>query len=96
MRHALVMHTSDSVATALTPLKNGELITVADQNAGSFQFQVNADIPYGHKFALRKIEKGEPVIKYGEVIGVAKITIENGGYVHVHNVESQRGRGDRG
>ena len=53
------------------------------------------DIPYGHKIALRPIPKGEAVIKYGLSIGSALEGIQPGNHVHVHNVESNRGRGDK-
>ncbi|HEX7475918.1 MAG TPA: UxaA family hydrolase, partial [Dehalococcoidales bacterium] len=53
------------------------------------------DVSAGHKFALRKIKKGVPVIKYGETIGLATTTILLGQHVHVHNVEGTRGRGDK-
>ena len=36
------------------------------------------------------IAKGEPVVKYGEHIGVAGADIRTGEHVHVHNVESHR------
>jgi altronate dehydratase small subunit len=49
----------------------------------------------GHKFALDPIAQGEPVRKYGVVIARAMAPIEAGQHVHVHNVESNRGRGDR-
>ena len=54
-----------------------------------------ADIPYGHKIALVPIAAGEQVIKYGLSIGSASTDIQPGDLVHVHNVESNRGRGDR-
>lgn len=38
-------------------------------------------IPQSHKIALGRIEAGEPVIRYGEVIGHAKTNIEQGGWV---------------
>ena len=38
--------------------------------------------------------RGEKVIKYGEVIGVISRAEIKGGFVHVHNMESCRGRGD--
>jgi len=38
---------------------------------------------------------GEPVIKYGEVIGRATKDIGEGTHAHVHNIESLRGRGDK-
>ena len=43
---------------------------------------------------MKKISKGENLIKYGEAIGQATQDIEEGQHVHVHNVESLRGRGD--
>ena len=46
------------------------------------------DIPAGHKYALRDIKIGEPVIKYGEIIGRATCDIKSGEWVHTHNVRS--------
>jgi altronate dehydratase len=40
----------------------------------SIDVSLSQAIPLGHKFALRDIEAGEPVIKYGEVIGLATQT----------------------
>ena len=51
-------------------------------------------MPFGHKFSLSKIEANSPVTKYGEVIGIATVTIKPGDYVHIHNIASMRGRGD--
>ena len=45
-------------------------------------------IPAGHKYALKKICKGETVIKYGEIIGRATQDIAEGEWVHTHNVKS--------
>ena len=41
------------------------------------------------------INKGEHIIKYGESIGGATSNIKKGDYVHVHNLESLRARGDK-
>jgi len=51
-------------------------------------------IPYGHKMAIKTILKSEHVLKYGLSIGSAVEDIQPGNHVHVHNVESNRGRGD--
>ena len=48
----------------------------------------SAEIPAGHKYALRAIEAGEYVIKYGEIIGKATQAISAGEWVHTHNVKS--------
>jgi len=37
---------------------------------------------------LSDISKGDKILKYGEVIGLATQPIGKGYYVHVHNVES--------
>lgn len=82
------------MATALRQLEKSDAVRVeiADQN---FNIIVSQTIPVGHKFALRDISKGEPVIKYGEIIGLATHKIAGGQLVHVHNVEGLKGRGDK-
>lgn len=42
----------------------------------------------GHKYALRKINSGENIIKYGFPIGHATCDIEIGEHVHTHNVKT--------
>ena len=46
-----------------------------------------ADIPSGHKVALRSFAPDEPVRKYGEIIGYASAPIAPGDHVHEHNLE---------
>jgi altronate dehydratase len=48
----------------------------------------NEKIPAGHKYALKNIQEGEYVIKYGEIIGRATQNIAEGDWVHTHNVKS--------
>ena len=43
-------------------------------------------IDLGHKMALRRIATGEPVRKFGQVIGFATEDIEPGEWVHGHNL----------
>ncbi|MGI6070966.1 MAG: UxaA family hydrolase [Blautia sp.] len=52
-------------------------------------------IPMYHKMAVRHIAEGEAVLKYGETIGRATQEIPEGSWVHIHNMESMRGRGDK-
>ncbi len=85
-----LLHPDDNVATALTPLEPGTIVEAPDGR----RVEVRSAIPFGHKLALVPIAKGAPVVKYGEVIGLASADIAPGEHVHVHNVESQRGRGD--
>lgn len=91
---ALVLHENDNVATAVRPLESGDDIGVeiADCAANIVLLQ---PVPFGHKFALKDIGRGERIIKYGETIGQATAGIKKGEHVHIHNVEGLRGRGDR-
>jgi len=43
-------------------------------------------VPAGHKVAVRPIAAGEPVRRYGQIIGFATSAIEPGQHVHVHNI----------
>lgn len=73
----------DSVAVALEPLKKGTEAILDDQTV-----ILTEDIPQGHKFALQDIEKGKPVIKYGQPIGTASQDIETGAWIHTHNLKT--------
>ncbi len=91
---AIVMSESDNVATVVDEIEPGTDVRVA--RAGMELIVNVADrIPFGHKFAIREIKKGEPIVKYAEPIGTATADIAAGRHVHIHNVESGRGRGDR-
>nr|WP_302598288.1 altronate dehydratase family protein [uncultured Cellulosilyticum sp.] len=48
-------------------------------------------IPAGHKRALVDIKAGEPVIKYGNPIGIATCDIKAGDWVHTHNLKTGLG-----
>jgi hypothetical protein len=47
------------------------------------------EIIFGHKIALRDIDCGEPIVKYGAVIGEAVRSIKKGTHVHLHNIKSR-------
>ena len=76
----------DNVAVALQSINRAEIAKL-----DTLTVTAQEDIPRGHKIALKKILKGEPVIKYGNVIGIAKEDIPEGGWIHTHNLLS---RGD--
>ncbi|TFH35215.1 MAG: hypothetical protein E4G93_04135 [Dehalococcoidia bacterium] len=91
---AILIDTKDNVATAFQDLKAGDKVTVALEGKEKTA-TLAQDIPFGHKFALSNIALHEPVIKYGEAIGLATQPVQAGQHVHVHNMESQKGRGDK-
>lgn len=91
MRPVIVISDRDNVATALEALEPGRELSV-----GGRRISVGERILPGHKVALRPIAPGEAVIKYGSPIGTATVAIGAGRHVHIHNVASNRGRGDLG
>ncbi len=80
---ALQVHPRDDVAVAVQGLSDGETVTVGDR-----EITLRADVPRGHKFALRNIEEQEKIIKYGYPIGKAVAAIAAGDHVHVHNTKT--------
>jgi altronate dehydratase small subunit len=92
-RDAIVIKRQDNVATAIRDIEIGKNVTVGIEDE-TLTVRVLQVIPLGHKLALRHIQSGEEILKYGSVIGRATKDIQVGEHVHVHNVESTRGRGD--
>jgi len=90
---AIQISVKDNVATALRDLQLNETAVLQTYDDAK-KIVIREFIRYGHKFSLSKIEKDEHIIKYGEIIGISSRKIEKGCHVHVHNVESLRGRGD--
>jgi altronate dehydratase small subunit len=90
---AIMLNGMDNVATAVQVLKAGQKVVVRMEREVNHVF-LGEDIPYGHKFAVHLIRKGDEVKKYGEVIGRATMDINAGRHAHVQNIESLRGRGD--
>jgi altronate dehydratase small subunit len=88
---AILISDRDNVATALRDLPAGSVILLS-LSGGEIQVKLVQDIPFGHKFALKRITRGEVVVKYGEAIGIAVEDIEAGEHVHIHNVRSNRGK----
>lgn len=73
----------DNVAVALSPIVKGDVL-----NIDGLTITSTMDITAGHKIALFDIKKGEPVIKYGYPIGIAKEDIPVGSAVHTFNVKT--------
>jgi altronate hydrolase len=77
----LIIHPNDNVFITLRPIAQGETVSLGDCT-----IQVKEDIPKGHKVALKKIAAKENVIKYGYPIGSATMDIDEGEWVHTHNI----------
>jgi altronate dehydratase small subunit len=79
----------DTVVTAVADLESGSDIPFDGDSV-----ELVEAVPFGHKVALVGHDAGDTVVKYGETIGRATDRIEPGEWVHTHNCESTRGRGD--
>ena len=86
---AVRIRSEDNVATAIIELEKGTEI-----ENGRIILTLKSDIPAGHKFALTSVPRSSEIIKYGEVIGATMSDVSAGDWVHVHNLEGRRGRGD--
>lgn len=84
---AIMMDEKDNVATLLSGVEAEEKVRISVSER-YFETRAKESIPYGHKIALNDIEKGEKIIKYGEVVGRAINDIKKGLHVHAHNIES--------
>lgn len=93
MTRAIVLTPGDNVATLIDPGSAGEEVRLAGNASGTVT--LGSDVPYGHKLAISTIAAGDEIRKYGQSIGLATADIALGEHVHVQNVESLRGRGDR-
>ena len=86
----LVLHDADTVGVALQDLPAGTTVTARGET-----IVLRDDLRSGHKVALREAPRGATVVKFGVDIGTATLDIAVGDHVHVHNLESERMRGDR-
>jgi len=74
---------ADNVAAARRTLEAGETVC-----CNGVSMVVERRTPVGHKLAVRPIEPGQKVLKYGAPIGLATCRILPGQYVHTHNLKS--------
>ena len=78
---AVRLNDSDNVAVARVPLSPGLRLSVS-----GICITVRDAVPAGHKVALKHIDRGERITRWGQMMGRASEVIEPGRHVHVHNV----------
>ena len=90
--HFLIHDAKDDVGVAVIDIKNGDEASglTLDGSRQTVAVKALADIPLGHKIALRDFKKGDTVTKYGQDIGKVVAPIRKGDHVHVHNVKTKR------
>lgn len=95
MKKAIQIDMQDNVATVIENVSKGQQVEVIDKEGNLITDLKSVEsISLGHKIALRDFSAGESIIKYGFLIGKSTNDIVRGSHVHVHNMESQKGRGD--
>lgn len=90
MTNAMIIDEKDTVAVAIEPITAGDTAAWLDKAGVLRQVTAATDVPIYHKFAITDMAKGQPVVKYGEHIGLAAGDIKAGCHVHVQNVENHR------
>ncbi|MCX7340104.1 MAG: UxaA family hydrolase [Hyphomicrobiales bacterium] len=90
--HLLVHEREDNVGVVVVEgLKAGtKMLCVVTHDNSSFELTANADVPIGHKVALKNLKTGDTAIKYGQDIGKMVGAVKIGDYVHVHNLKTKR------
>jgi (2R)-sulfolactate sulfo-lyase subunit alpha len=88
----LVHYLKDNVGVVVVEglTADTDMLCVVTADNSSFKLKAAADVPIGHKVALRELKTGDTAIKYGEDIGKIVADIPQGGHVHVHNLKTKR------
>ena len=92
MIHFVVHDENDSVGVVVVEgVKSGDQLTgwIMDQDKDVVLKALN-DIPIGHKLAIKPLDNGATVIKYGVDIGRTVAPIKSGEHAHVHNIKTKR------
>jgi hypothetical protein len=82
----LQLHGDDNVVVALDDIAPGPVAIIGDKHAKTIV--ATETVPRGHKLALRALNDGDVVLKYGVPIGYATEPIAPAAWVHTHNCRS--------
>ena len=83
MKEFIKINECDNVIIALRDYKKDEVIDLEGEKITLLE-----DINRGHKIAIKNINKGDNVIKYGLPIGYALEDIKVGTWIHTHNTKT--------
>ena len=88
----LVHDSKDNVGVVVVEgLKAGtDMLCVVTHDNSSFRLTSAADVPIGHKIALKPLKADDTAVKYGEDIGRIIADVPVGGHVHTHNLKTKR------
>lgn len=92
MIHFVLHDASDTVAVVVVEgVKAGMALNgwIMDEDKPA-NVVAQQDIPIGHKVALKDMNPGDTVIKYGVDIGKVVAPVQAGQHAHVHNIKTKR------
>ncbi len=92
MIHFVLHDAADTVAVVVVEgVKAGQSLTgwIMDEDR-MVDVQARQDIPIGHKVALKDMNPGDTVVKYGIDMGRVVAPIKAGEHAHVHNIKTKR------
>ena len=92
MIHCILHDADDTVAVVVVEgVTRGTAMTgwVMDDDR-TIELEARQDIPIGHKVALRDMQPGDTVVKYGIDMGKVVAPIRAGEHAHVHNIKTKR------
>ena len=92
MNHFVLHDSKDTVAVVVVEgVKAGQELTGWIMDEDKLTHVVSrADIPIGHKVALKDMAVGDTVWKYGIDMGKVVAPIKAGEHAHVHNIKTKR------
>ena len=89
----LIIHDEkDNVAVVVieTTQKGQDCNAWIMENDKTVKINSISEIPLGHKIALKDLNEGDTILKYGHDIGKVVKSIKKGDHVHVHNVKTKK------
>lgn len=78
---ALRLRDIDNVAVATRAIPAGTELDI-----DNIRLTARTPIKPGHKIAITNIQQDQPILKYGQTIGFARVPITAGEHVHSHNI----------
>ncbi|MBM3794434.1 MAG: altronate dehydratase [Acidobacteria bacterium] len=75
------LNARDNIAIARAPLAAGQRVVLNGR-----ELTLLDAVPMGHKVAIQAVAAGGNIVRYGQIMGSARMPIEPGRHVHVHNV----------
>jgi len=90
--HLLVHDHQDSVGVVVIEglEANTDMLVCVTHDNSTFRLDAQESAPIGHKIALKDLNKGDTVFKYGEDIGMMIADVQKGHHLHTQNCKTKR------